>query len=172
MKTPLHILILSTGGTIEKTYDEADGSLDNRGTVISKLVKEKLRLPHTTIEVRSIMSKDSLNMTEEDRVFICENIEESLRTKDHPIIVLHGTDTLMKTLEYCHQNLKNPKKPVIFTGAMKPVEFEKSDAMQNIIEATILTRVLEPGFYLAFHNNIYKAPNAVKNHNTMTFDPT
>jgi L-asparaginase len=65
--TKHEILVFATGGTIEKTYNEFDGSLENRGTSIKNRIHSKLRLPATQIEVWPLMSKDSLYMTDQDR---------------------------------------------------------------------------------------------------------
>ncbi|HWU44250.1 MAG TPA: hypothetical protein VN132_12455, partial [Bdellovibrio sp.] len=53
------VIIITTGGTIEKTYDEFDGSLQNRGTSIRNRILSKMRLPYTNILVHPLLSKDS-----------------------------------------------------------------------------------------------------------------
>src|SRR5215470_14395912 len=92
---PMRIAILTTGGTIEKRYDETDGSLRNVGSVLEEILRS-LRLP--TLEVRhvSVMSKDSLDMTDEDRQTILRSVREALATDD-AVLIVHGTDTLHKT---------------------------------------------------------------------------
>ncbi|MGZ3745867.1 MAG: asparaginase, partial [Pseudobdellovibrionaceae bacterium] len=56
------VIIITTGGTIEKTYNEFDGSLENRGTSIKNRILSKMRLPYTNITVFPVLSKDSLYM--------------------------------------------------------------------------------------------------------------
>lgn len=163
------ILVFATGGTIEKTYNEFDGSLENRGTSIKNRILSKLRLPGTQIEVQSLMSKDSLYMTDQDREFICQNIKAHV-DGPHPIVVLHGTDTMTVTAEFCQKKLLKPKIPIVFTGAMIPMGFDDSDATQNVTEALYATRFLEPGFYIAFHNQIFEVPHVRKNKEKSTFE--
>ncbi len=163
------ITMLSTGGTIEKTYDEISGSLENRDSVIRERVIQKLRLPYTKVNIHVIMSKDSLHMVDEDREFIAQEIS-SYAQHAHPIIVLHGTDTMVKTIEHCTQKLPNISVPVIFTGAMKPHEFKDSDAQQNVTEALIAAKILAPGFYLSFHNRIFSSTQIRKNIQKATFE--
>ena len=91
--------IITTGGTIEKTYDEIDGTLMNRETVIHKRINDKIRLPYTEILITSVMAKDSLDMTLEDRELIRDTINK-LRPDGHPIVVLHGTDGGRHRLNY------------------------------------------------------------------------
>ncbi|TNF01179.1 MAG: asparaginase, partial [Deltaproteobacteria bacterium] len=98
------VIVLTTGGTIDKSYDEFEGTLENRETMIKELILGKLRLPYTYLRVYSIMSKDSLYMTDYDRSLIAKSIKTQME-KGFPIVVLHGTDTMAKTAEYCLQEV-------------------------------------------------------------------
>lgn len=166
---PRDVIIITTGGTIEKTYDEFDGSLENRGTSIKNRILSKLRLPYTNIIVKPLLSKDSLYMDEADRALISQAIEEEAH-KNAPIVVLHGTDTMALTAEYCFKSIKNLKVPVVFTGAMIPMGFEDTDATQNVTEALLAAKLLCEGFYISFHNQIFKVPNVQKNKEKRTFE--
>ena len=68
------INIITTGGTIEKTYSEKDGSLKNRTTAVKEIILAKLRLPYLAVEVREALSKDSLFMDDNDREILYQNI--------------------------------------------------------------------------------------------------
>lgn len=164
-----NIYILTTGGTIEKTYDEFDGQLQNRETIIKNRIVSKLRLPYTNIEVKSIMAKDSLNMDQQDRIIIFQAIQRFAKL-GHPIVVLHGTDTMQFTAEFCFNSVEKPSVPVIFTGAMKPLGFEDSDALQNVVEALYAANMMLPGWYISFHNRLFKVPTAKKNKQRGTFE--
>ncbi len=163
------IIIITTGGTIEKTYDEFDGSLENRGTSIKNRILSKLRLPYTNIHVFPLISKDSLLMDDQDRELICQTIAEQLH-KNIPIVVLHGTDTMALSAEYCFCHLKSIDMPIVFTGAMIPMGFEDSDATQNVTEALLASKLLKPGFYISFHNQIFEVPHVRKNKDKRTFE--
>lgn len=163
------IIVLTTGGTIEKTYDEFDGSLSNRETIIKQRILERLRLPYTEIEVHSLMNKDSLDMTEQDRSLIYKAISIYAR-HGHPILVLHGTDTMEQTARYCYTQNASPLVPVIFTGAMKPMGFEDSDAKQNVVESLYAAKVVKPGWYISFHSTLFDVPNVRKNKTKRTFE--
>lgn len=169
--SPQDVIIITTGGTIEKIYDEFDGSLANRGTSVKNKILSKLRLPYTNISVIPLLSKDSLYMDEADRAFICQTIEEEAK-KNSPIVVLHGTDTMAVTAEYCFKRLTNLSVPVVFTGAMTPMGFEDSDATQNVTEALLSAKLLSIGFYISFHNQIFKVPYVQKNKEKRTFEQT
>lgn len=166
---PTDVIIITTGGTIEKTYDEFDGSLENRGTSIKNRILSKLRLPYTNIHVHPLLSKDSLYMDDEDRALICKTIEAESK-KDAPIVILHGTDTMALTAEYCFERIKNLTVPVVFTGAMIPMGFEDTDATQNVTEALLSAKLLSKGFYISFHNQIFEVPYVRKNKEKRTFE--
>jgi L-asparaginase len=166
------IIVMTTGGTIEKTYDEFDGSLSNRESSIRQRILSKLRLPYTKLNVFSLMAKDSLYMTDYDRSIITKTIESHLY-KALPIVVLHGTDTMAKTANMVYEKLKDSKElkaPIVFTGAMKPMGFEDSDSNQNVTEALLAAKILEPGVYISFHNRVFKLPRVRKNKEQRTFE--
>ena len=163
------VVIMTTGGTIEKSYNEFDGSLKNRQSRLKNRLLAKLRLPHTTIELIEVMAKDSLHMVEEDREQIWRKLSEQFNKKI-PCVVLHGTDTMEVTAEYCYDHCPEPPVAVVFTGAMKPMGFEDSDAPQNFTEALAVCHVLKPGFYVSFHNRVFEVPRVQKNRRRRTFE--
>ncbi|MGZ3742324.1 MAG: asparaginase domain-containing protein [Pseudobdellovibrionaceae bacterium] len=163
------VIIITTGGTIEKTYNEFDGSLENRGTSIKNRILSKMRLPYTNITVFPVLSKDSLYMDDLDRALIAATVKNQMQ-KGHPIVILHGTDTMSLTAEQCHKEIPNPQVPVVFTGAMIPMGFDDSDAAQNVTEALLSAKLLPPGFYISFHNQIFKIPGVRKNKEKGTFE--
>lgn len=170
LKNAAEVLIMTTGGTIEKSYDEFDGSLANRESQIRDRILKRLRLPYTKISVFSLMAKDSLHMTDYDRTLILKTIETHL-PKKKPIVILHGTDTMAKTATLVFEKLNDELEvPIVFTGAMKPMGFEDSDAAQNVTEALLAAKVMKPGVYISFHNKVFELPNVRKNKEKRTFE--
>lgn len=163
----MRITIVTTGGTIAKTFNEADGSLQNDRPVIESIIAV-LRTPDLRISYHHVLSKDSLYMTEEDRHQILEAVREALPGSD-AIVIAHGTDTLSVTGELLHSELLPAPIPVVLTGAMRPYEFRDSDALQNVTEALLACRLAPPGVYAAMHNRLLKFPGVVKDRDTLTF---
>lgn len=163
------INIISTGGTIEKIYDEKNGFLDNKGLVVKNIICSKFRLPFTEIVYHELMAKDSLDLTDQDREKIFIFVKD-LEKKRSPIVILHGTDTLSKTMNYFEEKKLRLSIPVIFTGAMRPIGFIDSDATQNLTEALMVAKVLDPGIYLSFHNQLIKGAHFKKNYDLGTFE--
>ena len=164
------VIVFTTGGTIDKTYNEFDGSLKNNKSTIERCISSSLRLPYTDIQVFSLMSKDSLDMTQEDRLVIAEAIQEQL-SSNIPIIIIHGTDSMCESANYCFSWIKEDiTVPVIFTGAMSPLGLRNSDALQNIAESLLAAKLLSPGIYICFHNRVFPVPGTRKNRDLGTFE--
>ncbi|MGE0482475.1 MAG: asparaginase [Phycisphaerae bacterium] len=164
---PVRIAILTTGGTIEKVYDERDGTLRNAGSVLSEIISA-LRLPTLRTRHVPVMSKDSLEMTDDDRAAILAAVHTALRADD-ALVVVHGTDTLAVTGDYLDRHLAELDKPIVLTGAMRPYQFRDTDAHQNITEALLACRLLSPGVYVAMHNQVLRFPGVTKDRTRGTF---
>lgn len=165
----LPLQILTTGGTIDKVYDETEGSLQNHQTIVKNKILQKLRLPYTEIHVTEVMAKDSLLMDTADRECILSFIKKLSQTPQ-PIVILHGTDTMDLTAKHCFESYPDVPVAVVFTGAMKPLGFDDSDATQNVVEAIFAAKIMPPGYYVTFHGELYKVPNVRKNKQKGTFE--
>ena len=162
------VIVITTGGTIEKSYDEYDGTLSNRGSHLQEMLK-RLRLPNIKIQHQDLLYKDSLEMTDRDRQMILFAVENFLE-ENVPIIILHGTDTMETTANYLYEKIENPPVPIVMTGAMKPFGFENSDAIQNFTEALLATSLIPRGIYISMHGSIHKMPGVRKNRDKGTFE--
>jgi len=163
----MKLTILTTGGTIEKTYNEFEGSLGNTRSVLDEILG-LLRLPDLFIRHIPVMHKDSLDMTDLDRKAIEAAVRNSLATSDG-ILILHGTDTLSVTGEHLYRNIPDLAIPIVLTGAMRPYEFRDSDALQNVTEALLALRLIPPGVYVVMHNRVLPFPGVVKDKQALTF---
>lgn len=108
---------------------------------------EKLNPPFE-YEVISVLKKDSLDITEEDREKI---YEACLKTNSRKIVITHGTDTMLDTakkLSYIEG------KTIVITGAMRPERFSNSDAPINVGMALGALDVLGDGVYIAMHGRV------------------
>lgn len=146
--------LLSCGGTIEKIYLEQTGSVENVEHKIERYL-DRLRLPDTQVEVTGLMNKDSLYMTDEDRGEVVEAVREKLALRNTPVLISHGTDTMVETGLRIKADIPNLAVPVILTGAMTPLGFENSDGLQNLTESLFACRLLPAGVWLVMHNQAF-----------------
>lgn len=164
----MKLMILTTGGTIEKTYDEQQGHLSNEISVLDRILN-RLRLPDFEITHVPVMNKDSLEMNEEDRQKILDAVKTCIPQTD-AILLLHGTDTLDQTGNCLYQFLENLEIPIVLTGAMRPFEFRDTDAIQNVTESLLAIRMLKAGIYAVMHNRVLPFPNVRKNYKHLHFE--
>ena len=161
------VAILSTGGTIEKTYDDFAQVLSNDLSVLDVMLAS-LQLPHLEIVRVPLMNKDSLTMTPEDHSLIARTAIAMAASYDG-VVVVHGTDRLSESGHRTYEISKAPKAAVVFTGAMRPYELRLTDAMQNLTESLLAVQILDPGVYVVMHGQVLDFPGPIKDHERGTF---
>lgn len=165
------VTLITTGGTIEKTYDEVSGELANRHSIVQRMLSE-LRLEETDVDVVELMSKDSLDMNDADRDRICQMVRLMGAVEEQDtsgLVILHGTDRLAVTGERLLAEIPSPRVPIVLTGAMRPFEMKHSDALQNLTEALFAAGVLPPGVYCVAHGRALRFPGVRKDPERGTF---
>ena len=167
MTTKKRIAIISTGGTIEKTYDEFAGVLNNHTNVLD-VVLATLQLDGTELVRVPLLNKDSLDMTDSDHNLIAQTVA-SMASAHDGVIVVHGTDKLSVSGERIYELLTDPLVPIVLTGAMRPYVMRNTDAVQNLTEALLAVQLLAPGVYLAMHNRVLQFPGVLKDRQHGTF---
>jgi L-asparaginase len=160
------IALISTGGTIEKTYDELSGVLANKLSVLDVMLAS-LELRGVEVMRVQLMNKDSLDMTADDHTLIASTASQLARSTAG-VVIVHGTDRLAVSGERVYE-LGVPASPVVFTGAMRPYELRSTDALQNLTEALLAVQILPPGVYVAMHNQVLQFPGVVKDPQRGTF---
>lgn len=162
------VALISTGGTIEKTYDAFAGVLQNSVSVLDVMIAS-LELRGVELHRIALMNKDSLEMDEADHAAIADAVDEAAADHDG-VVVVHGTDRLAKSAEVVLER-GAPRVPVVFTGAMRPYMMRNTDALQNLTEALTAVQLCGPGVYVSMHNRVLAFPGVVKDYDDMTFAP-
>jgi L-asparaginase len=164
------IYVVTTGGTIEKVYSEQKGTVANLDSKIDRYLR-LLRLPDSDVHVVPLMNIDSLEMTQSGRVQILGTIK-ALLPERAPIVITHGTDTMVETGLYLQHALPELKVPIVLTGAMTPLGFEGSDGLQNLTESLFAARIVAPGIYVVMHGQLFPVDRVKKDHALAQFMPT
>ena len=138
------IALISTGGTIEKTYDDLSGVLANQVSVLDVMLAS-LELRGVTIERVALMNKDSLEMSADDHTLIAETAGAAGARERDGVVVVHGTDRLAISGERVVELVGTPATPIVFTGAMRPYELRATDALQNLTEALLAVQLVLAG---------------------------
>ena len=160
--------VIVAGGTIDAAkYNFADGRVLSFGEpavvpifqiggVEGPLTSTRAPLDEAA-DILILEQKDSLDMTDDDRVRIL--ILCLLETRKH-IIITHGTDTMIQTGLFLAPHLYG--KTVILVGAMRPYRSSDSDASFNIGGAVIACKTLPPGVWLSMNGKVFPVENAMK----------
>ena len=149
------ILILTTGGTIDKVYFDARGTYSVGDPQITEILRVVgVTCPHNT---ETLMAKDSMDLTPEDRDTIKRRIQQAF---EHRILITHGTDTMVETARHLGDV---PDKTIVLVGALKPARFKFTDAEFNIGFALAAVQALSYGTYLAMNGQIFHPAKTRKN---------
>ena len=158
----MKIKIYTVGGTIDKVYFDRKSTFEVGEPKIGEILSEANVTFTYTLD--SILHKDSLDMTDEDRQLIFERVKAD--TTRH-ILLTHGTDTMIQTAKKLQVV---PDKVMVLTGAMQPARFKSSDAAFNIGCAIAAVQILPPGAYIAMNGRIFTPDNVRKNRKLNQFE--
>ena len=86
-----------------------------------------------------------------------------------PIVISHGTDTMVETGLFLEKSFPDLKAPIILTGAMTPLGFEGSDGLQNLTESLLAARLLSPGVFVVMHGQVFPVGRVRKDKDKATF---
>ena len=151
----MKIKIFTTGGTIDKIYFDIKSEFQIGEPLIGQLLNEaNISFDYKS---ESILRKDSLDLTEDDRRMIVENIRSDSSQR---ILVIHGTDTMVETAKML---IGLPEKIIVLTGSMQPARLRESDAVFNIGYAIAAVQLLPSGVYIAMNGRIFDPHKTWKN---------
>jgi L-asparaginase len=158
------VLILTTGGTIDKVYFDGKGGYQVGAPMVEQILRHGR--VNASVSVVELLRKDSLDMDDADRATIRDAVMDSETTR---IIVTHGTDTMVETAQVLRDV---PGKTVVLTGALQPGRFADSDAPFNLGMAMAAVQTLSPGVYLVANGTVFNADRVRKNTALNQFEST
>jgi L-asparaginase len=141
------ILVLTTGGTIDKAYFDALSEYQIVESGIPALIAQaRVALPFRVME---LMRKDSLELTDADRALIAAAVREAPESR---VVITHGTDTMTETAKALADI---PGKTTVLTGALSPARFAETDAPFNLGMAFATAQVAAPGVWIAMSGQVF-----------------
>ncbi|HVK81633.1 MAG TPA: asparaginase domain-containing protein [Verrucomicrobiae bacterium] len=148
------VLVLTTGGTIDKLYFDALSAYQIEGTIIGRLLEiARVTTPYKLIE---FSAKDSLEFDDDDRARLLETVRASSLRR---VVITHGTDTMSVSARALAEI---PDKTIVLTGAFTPARFAESDAAFNVGMAFATAQVAPPGIYVAMSGAVFPGDQVVK----------
>jgi L-asparaginase len=160
----MKILIIQTGGTIDKDYPKK-----NKGYAFEIDEPAAARIlenaePGFQYEINSLLKKDSLDISDKDRASIKAICEQTAYEK---IVITHGSDTLVETARFIGDIAG---KTILLTGAYRPERFSNSDAAFNLGVAIGALNMLEEGTFVAMNGKVMNPAACRKNPKTGLFE--
>lgn len=148
------IAVVTTGGTIDKVYFDALSTFQVGEPAVARL----LHIAHVAhpLRVVELLRKDSLELTDEDRQRLCEQVAALSESR---VVVTHGTDTMVDSAQAL---AKIAGKTIVLTGALAPARFHESDASFNLGMAFAAVQTLPPGVYIAMSGQVFRGDRVRK----------
>ena len=156
------LLIITTGGTIDKVYFDDKSDYQIGEPQISQI----LHAMHVAFdfEVNALMRRDSLHLDDSDRKLIRDAVAAS---QIRNVLITHGTDTMIETAAVL-QDIDD--KTIVLTGALNPARFRDSDAVFNIGCAVGAAQSLPPGVYIVMNGKVWDPRKVRKNRRENRFE--
>ena len=158
----MFIRFITTGGTIDKIYFDALSKFEVGETQIKHILAEGRA--EFDYDVVSLLHKDSLDITDEDRQSLRDFIENDDVER---YVVTHGTDSMPETAEAL---LGIDGKTIVLTGALAPARFRTTDAVFNVGMAVATAQTAASGVYIAMSGQVFEAGKVRKNREKNRFE--
>ena len=158
------IQIVTTGGTIDKVYFDANSEFEVGESLLPELLSESNI--HDGYQITGLMRKDSLEMDDADRERVRQTVASSEYDK---ILITHGTDTMAETARAL---TAINDKTIVLMGAMQPARMRRSDAVFNLGFAWAAVQLLPAGVYIAMNGEVFAAGAVRKNLKAQRFERT
>ena len=155
------ILLIGTGGTIASELGESGLEPELTSEQLLRYIPDISEI--CEVECLQLFSLDSTNIQPKHWARIAGAIRERYREFDG-FVVSHGTDTMAYTAAALSYLVQGSPKPIVLTGAQKPIGFETTDSKQNLRDALTVAVSDLPGVTLVFNGKIIMGTRARKTH--------
>lgn len=159
------ILVITTGGTIDKVYFDAKSEFSIGESVLPELLREaNVRQP---FRLQGLLRKDSLELTDADRTLIHKTIAQAAESR---VIITHGTDTMTDTAAVLSSlATEQPQRTIVLTGSLSPARFARTDATFNVGMAFAAVQSLAAGVYIVMNGQVFTADRVRKDRSKNAF---
>ena len=153
------ILLIGTGGTIASEMTDSG--------LAPELTSRQLlaRIPGISdiceAECIQLLNLDSTNITPAHWLEMARCVREHYDDYDG-FVLTHGTDTMAYTAAGLSYLIQNSPKPVVLTGAQKPIGFDSTDSKVNLLDAFTVAAAGLPGVLLVFNGRVILGTRAQK----------
>ena len=154
-----NILMIGTGGTIAsgQTADGLAPELDP-----SRLLQDTPRVAQLCrVDCLQLYSLDSTNIRPDHWLGLARAIRQHYDQYDG-FVISHGTDTMAYTAAALSYLIQDCPKPIVLTGAQKPIWFDGTDSKRNLIDAFLYACRGCGGVQIVFNGRVILGTRAKK----------
>ena len=154
-----NILMIGTGGTIAsgQTADGLAPELDP-----SRLLQDTPRVAQLCrVDCLQLYSLDSTNIRPDHWLGLARAIRQHYDQYDG-FVISHGTDTMAYTAAALSYLIQGSPKPIVLTGAQRPIGFDSTDSKTNLADAFRCAAEDLPGVSIVFNSRVILGTRARK----------
>lgn len=155
------ILLIGTGGTIASEMGDNGLEPELTSRQLLRYVPDISGI--CAVDCIQLFSLDSTNIRPEHWLRIAKAIQECYGQYDG-FVISHGTDTMAYTAAGLSYLIQNSLKPIVLTGAQKPIGYDTTDSKQNLRDAFTVAASELFGVMLVFNGKIIMGTRARKTH--------
>ncbi|MBB3694534.1 asparaginase domain-containing protein [Sphingomonas sp. BK580] len=161
----MSLLVVTTGGTIDKLYFDALSEYQIGDSVVERVLRQaRVALPFRVVE---LLRKDSLDLTDADRAAIVATVAAAPETR---AVITHGTDTMTDTAAaLLAAGAGVAGKTIVLVGALAPARFADSDAPFNLGMAVAAAQTAAPGVWIAMNGTVFDGARVRKDRSVNSF---
>lgn len=153
------VLMIGTGGTIAS-------DLSSEGLAPALTTEQLLSyVPEISslcdVDCIQLFSVDSTNMTPQHWLILAQAIRENYDRYDG-FVICHGTDTMAYTAAALSYLIQGSPKPIILTGAQKPIGFDSTDSKTNLRDSFLCATSDLCGVMVVFNGKVIAGTRAKK----------
>ncbi len=156
------VLFLLTGGTISMRSGKG-GALRVKDGARDLIAEVPALARIADIETRALFRMDSADMQPTHWLTLAREVHAALAAKKiDGVVIVHGTDTMAYTASALALLLGPINRPVILTGAQQPLAEARTDARENLINATLAATLDVPEVCVAFASRVFRGARCTK----------
>ena len=155
------VLVLHTGGTLMMTAAGSELRPDAYGKDL--LAELPILARAADVTTRILFDLDSGDMQPSHWVDVARAVHEALSSEGFDgVVVVHGTDTMAYSASALALVLGPLPRPVMFTGAQRPLAEVRTDARQNLVDAVFAATLPVPEVGITFASRVLRGTRAMK----------
>ena len=158
--TVKHILMIGTGGTIASETDplRPDAGAEHGAAAV---LHPRHRGPLPCGLPAALHSLDSTNICPRHWLGLAAAIRDRYDDYDG-FVIAHGTDTMAYTAAALSYLIQGSPKPIVLTGAQKPIWFDGTDSKRNLTDAFLYACRGCGGVQIVFNGKVILGTRARK----------